>query len=69
MTHPGISFVSFLSTLEKYFNGSRLRLIRNILALNALAVVKLSKKHYPLERTYVCADVSWIEMKTLLEIS
>jgi hypothetical protein len=69
MTHLGISFVSGLSTLQKYLNVSRLRLIRNTQALNALAVVKLLRKPYPLERTYVRADVSWIEMKTQLEIS
>jgi hypothetical protein len=34
-------------------NESRLRLIRNIQARNALAVVKLSGKHYPLEPMFV----------------
>ena len=37
MTHLGISFVSGLSTLVKYLSVSRLRLIRNTQALNALA--------------------------------
>lgn len=46
-------FVSGLSTLERYLN-SRLQLIRNTVARNALAVVKLSRKHYPLGHMYVC---------------
>jgi hypothetical protein len=57
MTHLGISFVSELSTLVKYLNVSRLRLIRNTVARNALAAVKLLRRLYPLERTYVRVDV------------
>jgi hypothetical protein len=57
MTHLGISFVSGLSTLEKYLNESRLRLIHNTRAKNALAAVELLRKLYPPGRTFVNVGV------------
>jgi hypothetical protein len=53
MTLLGISSVYGLNTLVRYLSVSRLRLTRNTVARNALAVVKLSRKHYLPEPMFV----------------